>query len=185
VRSLGLCGSVVELACGTGWWTRRLAAIATDLTCVDASPEVLELNRRRLAEAGLARPTYIIQADLFDWEPPGVFDAAFFSFWISHAPLDRFDAFWTSVASLLKPGGRAVFIDNAHRDESAAPHDRETQGRRDELQERRLNDGRVFQVVKLCHEPDALTLRLDKLGWTAEAKVTPTYFLFGHATRDR
>src|ERR1700733_2115679 len=38
-------GKVLELACGTGIWTRRLAAAATHLTAVDGSAPMLEQNR--------------------------------------------------------------------------------------------------------------------------------------------
>src|SRR4051812_34416704 len=38
-------GRVLELACGTGIWTRRLASVADSITAVDASPEVLAINR--------------------------------------------------------------------------------------------------------------------------------------------
>ena len=42
---------VVELAAGTGIWTDVLAGRAAYVTAVDASPEMIELNRRRLAGA--------------------------------------------------------------------------------------------------------------------------------------
>ncbi len=74
-----LTGEVLELACGTGWWTERLARTARHLTCIDASPETLEVNRARLASAGLPLPTYGI-ANLFEWTPSTQFDAVFFSF---------------------------------------------------------------------------------------------------------
>jgi SAM-dependent methyltransferase len=38
-------GDVLELAAGTGIWTRRLLRLADRVTAVDAVPEVLELNR--------------------------------------------------------------------------------------------------------------------------------------------
>jgi demethylmenaquinone methyltransferase/2-methoxy-6-polyprenyl-1,4-benzoquinol methylase len=41
-------GNVLELAGGTGWWTRRLAETADRLTVVDSSPEALALNRERV-----------------------------------------------------------------------------------------------------------------------------------------
>src|ERR1700744_2007881 len=40
-------GDVLELACGTGLWTRRLATRAARLTAVDGAAEVLALNRAR------------------------------------------------------------------------------------------------------------------------------------------
>ncbi|MHB1835378.1 MAG: class I SAM-dependent methyltransferase [Solirubrobacteraceae bacterium] len=43
-------GRVLELAGGTGLWTRHLAPRATELTVVDAAPEVLEINRARVAD---------------------------------------------------------------------------------------------------------------------------------------
>ena len=40
-------GKVLELVCGTGLWTEELPRHAASVTAVDASPEVLELNRAR------------------------------------------------------------------------------------------------------------------------------------------
>ncbi|HST55196.1 MAG TPA: methyltransferase domain-containing protein [Solirubrobacteraceae bacterium] len=43
-------GTVLELACGTGLWTERLAAHADSVTAVDAASEMIEINRARMAE---------------------------------------------------------------------------------------------------------------------------------------
>ena len=67
-------GDILELACGTGWWTERLSRYGASLTAVDASPEVLELNRKRLPSA---RIDYV-EADLFSWRPERTFDTVFF-----------------------------------------------------------------------------------------------------------
>src|ERR1700727_14402 len=101
----GACGNVLELACGTGLWTRHLAASADQLTAVDGAPEVLVINRARTEALG-ASVTYV-EADLFSWEPPRhAFDACVFAFWLSHVPEERFVPFWTMVAAALRPGGR-------------------------------------------------------------------------------
>jgi SAM-dependent methyltransferase len=54
-------GRVLELACGTGLWTRRLVGHADTVTAVDALPEVIELARAGLVGcqptfAGLIAP---------------------------------------------------------------------------------------------------------------------------------
>ena len=66
-------GVVLELACGTGWWTSRLAARHQRVMAVDASPEVIAINRDRVKSDHV---DYVV-ADLFEWVPPaGAFDAA-------------------------------------------------------------------------------------------------------------
>jgi SAM-dependent methyltransferase len=40
-------GEVLELACGTGLWTRHLAERHSRIVAVDASPEVVAINRGR------------------------------------------------------------------------------------------------------------------------------------------
>ncbi|TME89208.1 MAG: methyltransferase domain-containing protein [Chloroflexi bacterium] len=57
-----LRGRVLELAGGTGIWTKQLAQTAAELTVVDASPEMLGINRDRV------RDPYVryITADLFE-----------------------------------------------------------------------------------------------------------------------
>src|SRR6476661_8044838 len=57
--------TVLELACGTGLFTRHLAPHVAAVTAVDASPEVISINRGRVA---LPNVRYV-QADLFAFEP--------------------------------------------------------------------------------------------------------------------
>jgi 2-polyprenyl-3-methyl-5-hydroxy-6-metoxy-1,4-benzoquinol methylase len=63
-------GNILELACGTGLWTQHLAPLATQLTAVDAAPEVIALNQNRVNSESVE---YII-ADLFNWTPTQEFD---------------------------------------------------------------------------------------------------------------
>src|SRR5208283_5187837 len=54
--------TLLELACGTGLFTRHLARRVPRITAVDASPEVLALNRDRVAAATNIE---YVEADLF------------------------------------------------------------------------------------------------------------------------
>ena len=166
-------GRVLELACGTGLWTRRLVEHADEVTAIDAAPEALERNRERVASE---RVRYI-QADLFRWQPSGLYDFVFFGFWLSHVPPDRFASFWATVRAALAPAGRAFFVDNAHNAESAARNHRlpETGF----VMDRVLNDGRQFRVVKVYYEPAELEQRLAALGFAGSLRSTGEYFVYG------
>src|SRR5919202_4320159 len=52
LQQLGPLEHVLELACGTGIWTRLLLNVAQQVTAVDAAPEMLALNAAKVAEAG-------------------------------------------------------------------------------------------------------------------------------------
>jgi trans-aconitate methyltransferase len=58
-------GSVLELACGPGVWTGQLLRYATDVTAVDASPEMLAIAAARFG----SQRVRFVQADLFIWKP--------------------------------------------------------------------------------------------------------------------
>ena len=168
--------TILELACGTGLFTRRLAPRVAHITAVDASPEVLAINRSRVAAANVD----YVEADVFSWRPAARYDAAFFSFWLSHVPEERFAAFWANVARVLAPGGAAYLIDSAF-DPTSTAKDHVLPERDAGIVTRRLNDGREFRIVKLFWEPRALAARLSALGWSATLAQTPSYFIHGDA----
>jgi demethylmenaquinone methyltransferase/2-methoxy-6-polyprenyl-1,4-benzoquinol methylase len=154
-------GWVLELAAGTGIWTRKLARLAERVIAVDANAETLALNT---AEAEL------VQADVFEWEPQGPVDVVFFSFWLSHVPEARFDEFWALVRSALRPGGRVFLIDSAPTGRAGD----------DERQLRQLADGREFTIVKRYWQPEELAARVRPLGFELDLRVTANgSFLFG------
>jgi len=170
-------GDILELACGTGLWTQRLAPHAASVTAIDGSPEMLELCRARVDDP---RVSYI-QADLFAWEPDRTYDVCFFGFWLSHVPEERFETFWEKVRRAVGPEGRVFFVDSL-RSEKASAVDHKLPDQAEETMLRRLADGREYQIVKRFHEPEPLRLRLAELGWSARVQATPDFFIYGQAT---
>ncbi len=168
-------GRLLELACGSGIWTRRLVQGAERLTAVDGSAEMLGLNRARLGDH--AAVAYL-HSDIFVWEPSETYDVCFFSFWLSHVPEERFEPFWEKVRRTLKPDGRVFFLDSA-RSERASAADHKLPEAGEETMLRRLKDGREYQIVKRFYEPDALQRRIADLGWTVQIESTPEYFIYG------
>jgi SAM-dependent methyltransferase len=173
-------GEVLELACGTGLWTARLACQATHVTAVDASPEVLEIARAKVPAAHVD----YVEADLFAWEPDRAYDVCFFSFWLSHVPTERWRSFWEKVGRALAPGGRVYLIDSS-RSERASARDHTIPHPDEEIMLRRLADGSEHRVVKHWFEADALRAQLADLGWSAHIRATREFFVYGHATPAR
>jgi SAM-dependent methyltransferase len=131
---------VLELAAGTGKWTSRIARRASTVTVVDAAPEALLINRRRLGpDAG---GVHYLAAEIFHWSPRRTWDSCAFFFWLNHVPDARLAQFLTTVSDSLRPGGTVVFGDEAYRPDLG-----------DEGCVRRLDDGRQFSIVKCVRPP--------------------------------
>ena len=169
--------NVLELACGTGLFTRHLAPRVARVTAIDASPEVIGINRARVSGDNVR----YVQADLFAYEPEDRYDCVFMSFWLSHVPHARFDAFWAMVRRALAPGGFAYVLDSAH-DPTSTAANHPTPDRDAGIVTRLLDDGRTFRIVKVFWEPAKLTARLAGCGFAADISATPRYFIFGTAT---
>ena len=169
---------MLELACGTGLWTVELAPHAAGITAVDASPDVLDINRARLQEAGPEIPVRYVRADLFDWRSEESYDVVFFGSWLSHVPPERFAAFWNLVGASLRPGGRAFFVDSLGPE---APAEKRRLGWTPEghTMVRRLNDGREFEIVKVFYDPAELEARLAGMGWRISVRTTEKHLLYG------
>jgi demethylmenaquinone methyltransferase/2-methoxy-6-polyprenyl-1,4-benzoquinol methylase len=171
-------GDVLELAGGTGLWSERLVTTAKSLTVVDASPEMMEINGRRLDKANVR---YIL-ADLFEWQPDRQYDAVFFSFWLSHVPPTRFEGFWHAVASALKTGAKVFLVDSRFERSSTAV-DHVLPGEPETTVNRKLNDGRSFTIVKMFYDAADLSRMLAEIGWTAKLTDTQDFFVYGSVER--
>ena len=160
-------GTVLELAAGTGIWTRKLVRLADRVVAVDANAETLALN---------TSDAELMCADVFEWEPAERrFDLVFFSFWLSHVPEQRFVEFWMLVRAALVPGGRVFLVDSGAGDTAHTGTDQA-----DGEETRSLADGRTFRIVKLRRRPDDLAQRVRPLGFEFELRDTENgHFLYG------
>lgn len=174
IKSLRADGSVLEIACGTGLWTRWLAPRASRLLCVDTSPRMLQRNRELVGDPGI---DYVL-ADVFEWDPGESFDVIVMGFFISHIPPDRFAGFWDRVRRWLVREGIVWFCDD-----SAGP-DRPRTGERipglPHAHRRRLG-GREYAIVKVFYGPEELEAKLNRLGWEADVRAAGEDLLYGTA----
>lgn len=135
---------VLELACGTGYWTQHIATSAKRLVATDWIIEPLDFARLRPGTESVVfrqADAYVLPLDL------GAFDGAFAGLWFSHVPVEARVAFLQGLHRFLKPGARVVFMDNNEvqlRDYPLV----ETDAAGNTYQMRQLNDGSMHRVLK-------------------------------------
>lgn len=136
---------VLELACGTGYWTEAIAGIAASVHATDASLEVLQIARSKQLD-----PAKVTLAPGDAYHPlPAMpaFTAGFAGFWWSHVPKLRLPAFLETLHAALVPGSRVVFADNRFVPGSSSPLSRhDDEGNTYQL--RSLADGSHHEVLK-------------------------------------
>ena len=166
LEELAPLGAVLELAAGTGIWTRKLVRLAARVVAVDANAETLALN---------TTDAELVRADVFEWRPAERFDLVFYSFWLSHVPDERFDEFWGLVRAAVAPGGRVFLVDSGAGDTAHTGTDQA-----DWEETRSLADGRTFRIVKRRWTPEELAERVRPLGSELELRDTTNgHFLVG------
>ena len=136
--------TILEMACGTGYWTRWLAPVAAGITAVDASIETLTIARARVA----ASHVKFVVGDAYRLPvAPLAFDAGFAGFWYSHVPRARVAAFVRGFHGALRSGAKVVVLDNRYVEGSSTPiAERDAEG--NTWQMRRLEDGSAHRVLK-------------------------------------
>jgi demethylmenaquinone methyltransferase/2-methoxy-6-polyprenyl-1,4-benzoquinol methylase len=136
--------TVLEVACGTGYWTQFIAPVASAVFAFDSSAETLQVAKQRV----LAINTEFHIGDAYAlprFARP--FDTAFAGFWFSHVPLERQREFLLGLNSALAPGARVVLLDNLFvAGSSSALSERDAKG--NTYQSRRLSDGSIHRVLK-------------------------------------
>lgn len=144
--------NVLEVACGTGYWTQYIAPAARRLVATDGTVEPLAFARLRPGTDDVV----FSRADAYSLPSSlGVFDGAFAGLWFSHVPIRARNAFLTSLHLRLAPGARVLLIDNGLvqlRDFPISEVDAEG----NTYQTRTLEDGTTHRVLKNFPTPSEL-----------------------------
>src|SRR6185436_16748370 len=151
--------SVLEVACGTGYWTAVIAPQAKAITAIDAAEETLAIARSKQYPAGRVE---FMQGDAYAL-PDGRHDALFAGFWWSHVPLARLDAFLAGAARAVAPGAVVAFLENRYVEGSRTPLSRrDAEG--NTYQTRKLDDGSTHEVLKNFPADRELVERASRYG---------------------
>lgn len=146
--------TVLEVACGTGYWTQHIAKAAKHVHACDINEPVLEIA----AEKGIpsSKATFFkADAVALDHAPPGC-DAAFAGFWWSHVKKSELALFVKNLSLKLDPGSVVAILDNTFTQWSSTPLSR-TDAEGNTYQMRTLSNGDQFEIMKNFPTKEELT----------------------------
>ena len=137
--------TVLEIACGTGYWTQFIARTARKVNALDINESVLEIAREKPIPRSRVE---FLRADAITLQgAPGDCDAAFAGFWWSHVKKSELARFVASLGGKLRPGSLVLMLDNTYAEGSSTPVSRrDVEG--NTYQTRRLANGEEYEVLK-------------------------------------
>jgi 2-polyprenyl-3-methyl-5-hydroxy-6-metoxy-1,4-benzoquinol methylase len=162
---------VIEVACGTGFWTEFIGKTATSVLATDINETVIEIAK--IKTQSNESITYQV-ADLYRYKSESLFEGLFAGFIYSHVPKLELGEFFRRINELVGDDGLVVLMDNNYVEGSNHPIT-ETDGEGNTYQTRKLDDGSTHRVLK--NFPVENDLREQTQGFTAEFEfISLKYF---------
>jgi ubiquinone/menaquinone biosynthesis C-methylase UbiE len=143
--------NVLEIACGSGYWTTVIGEAAESILAIDNNRSLLEQAKERCRKQPNIR-FQIADAYTLEGVPEG-FDAAFGHGWWSHIPKMNIKSFLTALHRKLVPGALVLFNDQL-------PYGgfyRKQDGDGNTLEQRILPNARSFMIVKNFPDEQEIT----------------------------
>jgi len=162
---------VLEVACGTGWWTPHGARDAKRWLATDLNPQTMAIARSKAMPACVQFAT--VDAYTLAGLASETFDAAFAGCWWSHVPLQRLPDWLATLHARLEPGARVVMLDNRYVEGSSTPISRRDAAG-NSYQQRTLDDGSSHEVLK------NFPTREHAFAMLAEQALEPQWHDHGH-----
>jgi ubiquinone/menaquinone biosynthesis C-methylase UbiE len=172
---------VLELACGTGNFTRLLVSSFNHqdqhLHLVDGSQEMLDICLNKISNNSHVKS--VEKRDLLCGEPlssHSEFDIVFTSFFLSHIPPDLLQGFLANIKKILKKNGTLIVLDSGPNKSLSSKHTYELnpayEHDKQTIIKRHLENGTVYNIVKVIYEPNNLDNELHSAGLKGKTRVT-------------
>lgn len=136
---------VLEIACGTGYWTQAVSQTAKSITATDINDEVLQIARTKNYSCDVC----FQKADAFNLNFPAQtrFTAGLVMAWWSHLRKSEIKDFLSHFHRQFSPGAVLAFMDNRFVPGSNTPISR-TDDEGNTYQLRTLENGSQHEILK-------------------------------------
>ncbi len=166
--------TVLEVACGTGYWTQYIASTAAKVHACDINDAVLEIARDKPIAKGKV-DFFKADAVALEGVPAGC-DAAYAGFWWSHVRKSGIERFVANLATRLEPGARVAILDNLFVGDSSTPISRrDAEG--NTYQKRKVLSGEEYEVLKNFPTADELRAAVAPIASEAHLESLHYYWL--------
>jgi SAM-dependent methyltransferase len=147
---------ILEIACGTGYWTDKIAKTAKSIYASDVNEAVIEIARQK----DLGDTVRFAVADLYNIEIKERYEGLFGGFIWSHILHQDLDRFLEIIDEILPKDGLIVFMDNKFVEGSNTPIT-STDQFGNTYQLRKLENGKTYSVLKNFPNKDFIIEKLD------------------------
>jgi ubiquinone/menaquinone biosynthesis C-methylase UbiE len=135
---------VLEIACGTGFWTAFLSEVAKEIVAIDNSDEVLEIAQHKKYRC----PADFQKCDAYNLPfPARSFDGGLASFWFSHIPKEKIKLFLDGFHRVLLDKAIVFMADNVFNEGIGGKLVR-VKGENNTYKIRILRSGEKYRVLK-------------------------------------
>jgi|SRR3990167_308856 len=169
---------ILEIACGTGYWTQPISKTAKSIFATDANKEVIDVAKQKLYEKNNVKFEI---ADAFKLDNiSGLFSAGFSGFWWSHISLTKIREFLKLFHSKLAPNSQVIFIDNQYVEGNNNPMSDNVDVDGNTYSIRILDDGKKYEILKNFPTDEALKNSLTGIATSIEIKRLTYYWCLSY-----
>lgn len=169
--------SVLEIACGTGYWTEQIARTASSVFATDVNEAMIDIAKTR---SYCGNVSFKI-CDMYQLAVDRKFDGLFGGFIWSHILLQDLDEFLFKLQDHIIETGQMVFIDS--KQVKGSSHDKKRTIRVDAYgnayQTRRLENGTEYEVLKNFPDHQFLRDKLSQIGTDIAIFDLTNYWIAG------
>ena len=165
--------NVLEIACGTGYWTEVISEVSTGIIATDLNNEVLDIAKAKKYKCKID----FIQDDCNKLgNINDKMDSLFAGFWFSHIPKSKIKDFLETIYKKLNKNAVIVFMDNLYVEGNSTPISRyDTEG--NSYQNRKLKDNSQHEVIKNFYNEKSLKEIFNEYGVEIEINILEYFWI--------